>query len=361
VSVVAAARDCSEGRYPCAAFSVKQVAGPQLPRHSWLMRARQVRVRGPALSTRVQVPRPRLASNRVATSPLTTVSAQPLTLATRPARRRLPRLSIGDWKGLVRARSDEHTGVVLVGPISDMPSTWAGPFRAVASDNREYFIKSLETCPFGQGASLAVELIVSRIGDLIGAPVCETSLIQVPEEFDNYEVRPGTQIRQGWAHGSLAIERAALVRRDLGGRNRNDNARRHVGAYALYDWCFGEDRQWLHDLDDDRAVYSHDHGLYFPTTGTKSWTREQLLYKVGDPHELPEVATGLSSEEIERVAHRIENVPREAIVEILNSVPSTWPVSNEDLEALGFFLETRAPDVAGRLRMLDRSESGDGR
>ena len=267
----------------------------------------------------------------------------------------LPELS--DWEGLVSHRTDDLDGVGLVSPGTDVTTSWAGPFRGIASDNQEYFIKTLQSCPFGQGSSLAVELVVGRLGQIINAPVCISRLVRIPASLDNWEIRPGVILKEGWAHGSLAVERAQLVRPDLAARGRDNNRYRHVGAFALYDWCYGDDRQWLHDLSADRQLYSHDHGLYFPNQGQKAWTREMLIYSVDSPRLLPDTTEGLSPEACNDYADALESVSRDQLVDILNGVPRSWPVSNEDLEALGWFLEYRAPQTASRIRNLHAGRS----
>jgi hypothetical protein len=138
----------------------------------------------------------------------------------------------------------------------------------------------------------------------------------------------------------------------LASRSNDDNRRRHVGVYALYDWCFGADQQWLYDLDDDRALYSHDHGLYFPPPGSGSWTRDELVAHAREPHQLSDSPTDLAADAVEDVATAVEAVTRADLVKIMSSIPASWPVSNDDLEALGWFLEHRAAGVADRVRKL---------
>jgi hypothetical protein len=266
---------------------------------------------------------------------------------------------IRDWEGVVGGRTDDLDGVGLVSPGTDVSNSWAGPFRGLASDNQEYFIKSLQTCPPGHGSSLAVELIVSKLGQLIDAPTCTTTLIRIPEAFDGFEVSEGVHLKPGWAHGSLVIQRAREIRPELRLRNRDDNRARHAGAYALYDWCFGDDPQWLHDMSADMQLFSYDHGLYFPSdTGPKSWTREMLLYHSDDPRLLPDSPVDLSKEACESYANALDAVTRDSIANVLQSVPLSWPVSDEDLNALGWFLEHRAPRVATRIRELPQTANG---
>jgi hypothetical protein len=258
-------------------------------------------------------------------------------------------VALQDWAGLVKGRSDDFAGLEVILP-SPAGGSWSGPFRSVASDGREYFVKSLDTCPVGQGASLAIERIVAEVGRLIGAPVCTTSLIRIPDQL-SLEIKPGVQLSPGLAHASLSLGRAdEQGRPSLAFRNRDNNHRRHVGVYALYDWCFGTDAQWLYDIDHDRTIYSHDHGLYFPPHGLGSWTRGDLVAAADLPNELPDARDDLDSAEVEAVALRLEAVTRDHLAVVMRSIPSSWPVSDDDLEALGWFLEHRAPAVARRLR-----------
>lgn len=257
-----------------------------------------------------------------------------------------------DWDGCVRGRDDSFDSLHVRVP-SPSGGTWSGPFRAVASDSRQYFVKGLDTCPPGQEASVATEHVVARVGRLIGAPMCETSLIRIPDALAGYPVTPTATLSAGLAHASLALARADEQRPSLAARAQDDNSRRHVGVYALFDWCCGTDAQWLYDLDNDRAVYSHDHGLYFPPTSAGGWTEAELTASLDADCGLPDTPDGLSKQAIEDTAQALETVTRDSLASILNSVPASWPVDNTQLEALGRFLEHRAPAVATRLRALN--------
>jgi hypothetical protein len=150
---------------------------------------------------------------------------------------------------------------------------------------------------------------------------------------------------------SRSSTRTSAGRRSIP-RPSDDNARRHVGVYALCDWCFSADEQWLYDLDDEQALYSHDHGLYFPPLGQGRWTRTDLVAQADAPHEWRDPRKDLSAAACHDVANALEHVERESLVQVLRSIPASWPVSDEDLEALGWFLERRAPAVASPVRVL---------
>ncbi|GII03513.1 hypothetical protein Pta02_55210 [Planobispora takensis] len=235
--------------------------------------------------------------------------------------------------------------------IPSVSHSFASPIQVIASDGRRYFVKRLEACPNDEArASLAIEFIVSGVGGLIGAPVCPTSLIRIPEELAEWPLNGGV-LKAGLAHASLALEHVEERRQALSLRERDDNRRRHVGIYALYDWCFGDDAQWLYDRDDDYSIYSFDHGVYFPPN-SGCWRPALLEQSVDVPNELPDGSDGVSLEAVEEIAGALEKISRGALADILCGVPASWPVNDRELEALGWFLERRAPAVAGRVRML---------
>ena len=258
-----------------------------------------------------------------------------------------------EWSQKVRNRTDSFNGLSVTGMMGGAGASWSSPFRVVASDGRQYFVKSREACPAGQENSLVIENVVASAGRLIGAPVCETSLIRIPEEFRGYELKSGVTLSPGLAHASLALEHADEADRPaLGSRGRDDNNRRHVGVYALYNWCFGDDAQWLYDLDNDRTIHSHDHGLYLPPPGTGTFDKDSLVNNVNVSKLLPDPTSGLMPSAIEETINALRRVDRGSLVSILSGVPASWPVSDELLETLGWFLENRIELVVEMLESL---------
>ena len=73
---------------------------------------------------------------------------------------------------------------------------------------------------------------------------------------------------------------------------------------------------------------------------------------VDEPHLLAGPYGDLDPTEIQHLAERLEAMTRSELADVLQCVPGDWPVSDEELEALGFFLERRAPGVASRMRSL---------
>lgn len=258
------------------------------------------------------------------------------------------------WDGLVSGRADPMNGPTMVLISGSAGGTWSSPIRVAADDGHDYFVKFPEACsdPADQ-ASVAIEMIVARVGRLIGAPVVDAVVLQVPAAFHGHEIKPGVPLTSTVAHASRALDQCdELGRPQLRARSQDDNRRRHAGVYALFDWFMGCDQQWLYDIDDDRSIYSHDHGLYLPPLGRGFWTDADLQVHVGQPHSLPDDPSGLSPAGVADTADALRKLQRSDLQLVLNQVPLSWAVSDVDLEALGWFLEERAPGVADRLEQL---------
>ena len=237
--------------------------------------------------------------------------------------------------GILRAMSDERGGSL--------------PFQVSATDGQIYWVKQIQN---QQSPRVPVtEQVIAKCGQLIGAPVREFQLIQIPAELDGERLSNGTTLRQGIAHASLNLEFAAFDK--IWGpenRSRDDNQRRHAAYFAFFDWCWGEDCQWLYDATDDMKTYSHDHGHFLP--GSPDWTVESLMNHTEEAHSLDSSPEGLDYNELENVAGRLENLKAAELNAALCCVPKSWPVTDKELEMLGSFLDTRRLPVAQRIRQL---------
>ena len=247
-----------------------------------------------------------------------------------------------EWDGLLKARRDPADAPVLRLPVEQSRRGQSGTFLAVDAEDRRWWVKPTNNLQSPRVP--ATELIIARVGGLIGAPACECLVVRIPEELVGWQFRQGARLEPGFAHGSLAID-SALELRVLVHRDKDENARRHAGVYALHDWCWGNDTQWLYAAENEYQVFSHDHGHFLP--GGPNWTRGALTTHVDEPHVLSRPAP--EGVNFQGIADRLREVSRDSIAQIIQSVPASWEVSNSELEALGFFLERRAPAVAERL------------
>nr|WP_109774845.1 HipA family kinase [Quadrisphaera granulorum] len=218
----------------------------------------------------------------------------------------------------------------------------------LADDEQQWWVKH-ETRTSGK--SLVNELVVGRLGKLIGAPVCDVALIDLASNLLPYELRSGELVRAGTCVASRHLGDALVeVRPPVPHRTDDDNRRRHAGLLALVDWCFGRDVQHLQDAGQDFATTSHDHGQYFPLG--PGWDPAALSSAVHTPVVIADDPTGLDIDELHRLAHALRAVERRTIHEVLLEVPPSWPVTDSELRRPGQFLEVRAAEVAVRIELL---------
>ena len=245
----------------------------------------------------------------------------------------------GPWTGAITLTEPASVvSLVAIAPEVYVPDTANSPIRCLDSDGRLWWVK--QALPGWPTQVVALEFLVAQLGRLIGAPMCTTALVQPTQR-----VAQESRVCPGISHGCLDISQALLKRPHLAFRRADNNRVRHVGIYALWDWCFGRDGQWLHDIANDRATYSHDHDAYL-----LGLDESQLVSYVNTPWVMPDDPVDLDAVECEAVADRLNALTRVDLIAALQAVPDSWQIPVASLEALGWFLEVRAPGVATRLR-----------
>jgi HipA-like protein len=243
--------------------------------------------------------------------------------------------------------SDTPDGIGMVAPIAPSTAGGSGSFLALGDDGRRYWCKTLNNL---QNARVPVcEQIVARLGDLLGIAGCRSKLINIPPTLAGWQFHPsGKQLETGWAHGSVPVD-PALETRALDHRTDDENAVRQAGFFVLYDWLLGADPQWLIATADENAYHSHDHGYYL---GGPEWSEASLTAALGAPHELGMPGAGLSDVELARLAGELETLSAEQVIQALSGLPLSWPITEDELEAVLEFSMERRQDVADRARSL---------
>lgn len=259
-----------------------------------------------------------------------------------------------DWADKRAGRCLPDVTITLQAPLKQGGASAASPFLGKCSDGSNWFIKPPVV---GMTRALVAEWIVGRLGRAIGAPVCEVSLVEIPEELLPWEYSPGKQLVAGVGCGSRDLAGTPTeIRTDLQHRDDDDNRRRHAGVFAIVDWFQGSDLQWLLDVANDWTLHSHDHGWYLPPGGP-NWTPEELRANVGTPWQNAGDAAGLDEAELERLATAVVDVPDEYIADVIGAVPPGWNVPSTDLDCLAWYLAERRAGVATRLRGLAQKEA----
>lgn len=250
---------------------------------------------------------------------------------------------LGRLSRLPRAVATER----LVAPIQRSESG-AAAFLGVTDSGKKFWLKVLGN-PQGDQI-LVTERIVTAAGELIGAPVRPISLVDVPLALAGWRYGEIEKLPTGIAHGSLVLEEAEVID-ELTYRHDDDNTVRQVYLLALWDWCLGEDPQWLYDTASDRSVWTFDHGFWIGG-GEAHWSEASLRRTVDLPWAWNESPSGLSAGTFHEVARRIESVTSDDLLNVVASVPTEWKVTDHELEAVAWFLHRRRVPVANRLRAM---------
>lgn len=236
---------------------------------------------------------------------------------------------------------DAETEVQLVLPDNPDGGT-SNPVKVLVSGSIPYWIKLIDN---GQGIrTLINDQIVARLGHLIGAAVCEVKIVRIPEAMAGTVISGGRTLDASLVHGSRHLD-GAEFNRLCPYKDRDDNRHRIATLEALYDWCCGGDDQWLFATEMDYTVYSHDHGHYFRHT----WTPESLM-AIGQQEFRSRAGNdGLSAESLCQAAAQIRAIEPEQIRDVISRVPSTWDVTDQELNAVGRLVDARRGPVADRL------------
>lgn len=219
-------------------------------------------------------------------------------------------------------------------------------FRGLAASGNTYWIK-VPNQPQGPRI-LATEQIVAAVGRLIDAPVRQTALIEITQDWSDYRVTDGLLLSPCVAHASLELGNA-VESRDQSHMRADDNARRWARWVALWDWCLGGDEQWLYAHDSDKSMWSFDHNMWIHDAA--DWSAETCNGTAIMEWAWRGKWEDIDSQELVNVADRLDEVKRSALVEACYAIPQEWGVSQADLDSLVDMLFERKSGVAARLRV----------
>lgn len=225
----------------------------------------------------------------------------------------------------------------------------SGTFLGLASDGNKYWVKAPNN-PQGT-RTLAAEVIVHGIGNLIGAPVCQTALIEIPDSM-TYRFTPQHWLHGGIGHGSRDIPSVLVSEAWSTYASRDSNRERQALLFALWDLCMGGDQQWLHDTTDSYSICSYDHGFWLGGDG--DWSSESLRTVGTSPwlydRYLGDLDPGIASARaLHAAASAVLTLDREAIRAVTEAVPLEWKIPSPDLATAADILFLRAEGVAQRL------------
>lgn len=267
-----------------------------------------------------------------------------MTLGGAPVLSDLPRL-----RRSASASQAARAGVLYV----DMAGTGCSPVllgtedRTITGGSVELYWCKWPGNPHGN-QSLVHEWVVAKLGELLGAPVCEPALVDVDAALVEGIYSNGVKVPGGTYFGSLL--RAGEERQAIDHVSDDGNDGRFAYLLALWELCLGCDGQFLYDHRSDSQVWSFDHGMWFNSLEgpwaphqLSTWIELRWEWPDGDPK-------GLRADALEDAADKVAALTEVHVCEILASVPVSWGIGDNELRALGEFLLDRRQVVSTRLR-----------
>jgi len=174
----------------------------------------------------------------------------------------------------------------------------------------------------------------------IGAPVTSVSLVYVPVELIESEPMMDG-ILPGIAHGSLEVQKCSDRIEQVQHLNYLHNRERFASLAALFGLVGdNSDLQFHYTNDEERKVYSFDHGECFPNG--EDWTIE-FLRDNPPPMTFDRLVDQccLSQDEYDRAALRLNRANNNAIATSVASPPEEWGISIDERIYLAEYLSSR--------------------
>lgn len=255
--------------------------------------------------------------------------------------------NILDLNAARRERNPSYPEVVLIDRVFP---TGTKPPLAYADDGNAYILKFLNN-DHGPEATIN-EVVVSVIGEAIGAPVAPWSIVRVPDDLrqiiDNRLIEPGL------AFGSRVIHTVGVDR--MGGTitnvNRDGNINRVPQLIALWHLCNALDIQVVFDSSADYKIYSVDHGLWFGSYPFPWGLDGRSGFQEID--EVPVLREPIADECWDRAIKGLDSLNDSLKDRVFASIPSEWKVAPNDLERLVDFVISRKSSAISELRRYRR-------
>jgi hypothetical protein len=246
---------------------------------------------------------------------------------------------------LLRANEAADTGTIVAAPRTIRAhafvrnwGTTSDPAALLCADGNVYVVKAVHPGNPKVGRMIVAERAVGLLGHLLGAPVPDIGLVDVPQEL----IAAQAELRQwasGIAHGSRFIDNAT-EREGLAHVQEPINRSRFARLAVLYGWAQATDHQFIYEKMAPYRVYSHDHGHFFNGPRWSADSLNNAPLATLDTNVMH--GCNLISDEITGAVARLRAVVEHEVADILAGVPATWGVTEAERAALlAFFIRRR--------------------
>lgn len=215
--------------------------------------------------------------------------------------------------------------------------SFSRPVLVTCDDGRKYVLKGAHC-----GKAIVNEQIVARLGILIGAPICPTTLVEIPAEL--CAINPQmSDIAPGLAHGIEFID-DCTERAGMDHTGVPENRSRFAALQVLYTWLHAGDQQLIYRTVPPHLVYSVDHGHFFP--GGPDWTVGNLAAAIPITQYDPtfNIAAITGNERVDALAS-LSALTGSQIDHVLSIPPTSWGFDSGERTALEKFIKLRREQV----------------
>lgn len=190
-------------------------------------------------------------------------------------------------------------------------------------------------------------MIVYGAAKLLEVPTPEYSLVKVPDLMaHNESLEDGSPIYPGIAFGSKILMQADEST-DLKYLSDDDNERHAAEFIALWEWCDGQDEQFLYRQRDDNSLTSFDFGFWLGIEG--EWNIDR--YETSSvPRPWPGSLQDISRRAFLEVSQRLERITVEECLQLTSAVPIEWGFSDDELISIAKWLFSRKDRVVENLK-----------
>jgi hypothetical protein len=241
-----------------------------------------------------------------------------------------------------RAKAFETASSVL-----GVAPTGCSPIMMAASDGNVYWVKPQHN-PHGQ-LSLVAERIVAAAAAYLGAPIADSTLLTIPDGWhDSRYPSANNLIHPGTAHASRVVDGTLIEDTELKFVRNDGNSERAPAYVALWEWCWGDDRQWAYNKSLDHQMWTFDHGLWLGGGG--EWAIEDLPSSAKLSNGWDGGVNNMDASVFLGLADRLEGCTVADVLEIAASVPIDWGITDRQLIIIAKWLHDRRAMVIQNLK-----------
>lgn len=251
-----------------------------------------------------------------------------------------------EWRDLIEAATAGREVPVRAETYAGKfdPDSDSRPRMVVADDKRTYLLKAKQPDPAKPHLPRAMtnDRIVGLLGKVIGAPVGEVTLVDLPADLTQGEPAL-SHMEPGITHGSAIIPDCSN-RESIKYTDVPENRARFALLAILYGWAGASDHQVIYENQPPNLVHSVDHGHFFP--GGPQWTEQTLSTAArARPDDTIKQGAGLSDAELHEAARRLQDVADATIAGVVAGIPDEWGLSADERVALAEYLVRRRDEL----------------